>query len=74
MEQFHNPSHPWEKFLPLVYVYNTPTLWEKKGRVHIWDIESGHFVAIFYEDVDYSRAFFEGSWLVGDHNVISEEW
>ncbi|CAN1135614.1 hypothetical protein LINPERHAP2_LOCUS8956 [Linum perenne] len=49
-------------------------LWARKGRVEVWDIGAGHYVARFEEDVDYMRAMFEGPWLVGDHYVISEEW
>ncbi|CAN1147044.1 Uncharacterized protein At4g02000 [Linum perenne] len=49
-------------------------LWARKGRVEIWDIGAGHYVARFEDDADYTRAMFEGPWLVGDHYVISEEW
>ncbi|CAN1193024.1 hypothetical protein LINPERHAP2_LOCUS41831 [Linum perenne] len=49
-------------------------LWARKGRVSIWDIGFGHFVAKFEEDANYLRALLEGPWLVGDHYVLSEEW
>ncbi|CAN1168683.1 hypothetical protein LINPERHAP2_LOCUS27953 [Linum perenne] len=49
-------------------------IWARKGRVAVWDIGFGHFVARFDEEADYNRAFLEGPWLVGDHYVVSEEW
>ncbi|CAN1150347.1 hypothetical protein LINPERHAP2_LOCUS17510 [Linum perenne] len=74
----------WEKSLILrtlgkVFSYaflsrRIQQLWARKGRVSIWDIGFGHFVARFDEVEDYNRAFLEGPWLVGDHYVVSEEW
>ncbi|CAN1249352.1 Uncharacterized protein At4g02000 [Linum perenne] len=49
-------------------------LWARDGRVAVWDIGFGHFVARFDEESDFNRAFLEGPWLVGDHYVISEVW
>ncbi|CAN1163528.1 hypothetical protein LINPERHAP2_LOCUS25075 [Linum perenne] len=49
-------------------------IWARKGRVGVWDIGFGHFVARFDEEEDYNRAFLDGPWLVGDHYVVSEEW
>ncbi|CAN1138290.1 Uncharacterized protein At4g02000 [Linum perenne] len=49
-------------------------MWARKGRVLIWDIGFGHYVARFEDNSDYLRAVLEGPWLVGDHYVLSEEW
>ncbi|CAN1162623.1 Putative ribonuclease H protein At1g65750 [Linum perenne] len=49
-------------------------LWARKGRISVWDIGFGHFVARFDSEEDYLRALLEGPWLVGDHYVLSEEW
>ncbi|CAN1142454.1 hypothetical protein LINPERHAP2_LOCUS13095 [Linum perenne] len=49
-------------------------LWARKGKIWIWDIGFGHYVAKFMSVEDYDRAMFEGPWLVGDHYVVSEEW
>ncbi|CAN1249351.1 hypothetical protein LINPERPRIM_LOCUS7119 [Linum perenne] len=39
-------------------------LWARDGRVAVWDIGFGHFVARFDEESDFNRAFLEGPWLV----------
>ncbi|CAN1120793.1 hypothetical protein LINPERHAP2_LOCUS409 [Linum perenne] len=49
-------------------------LWARKGRIQVWDVGAGHFVARFEAEEDYSRAFLDGPWLIGDHYVVSEEW
>ncbi|CAN1163136.1 Putative ribonuclease H protein At1g65750 [Linum perenne] len=49
-------------------------IWGKKGRLWVWDIGYGHYVAKFMEAEDYERALFEGPWMVGDHYIVSEEW
>ncbi|CAN1144835.1 hypothetical protein LINPERHAP2_LOCUS14333 [Linum perenne] len=49
-------------------------LWAKQGRVSVWDIGFGHFVAKFETEADFNRALLDGPWLVGDHYVVSEEW
>ncbi|CAN1153151.1 hypothetical protein LINPERHAP2_LOCUS19211 [Linum perenne] len=49
-------------------------IWAKQGKISVWDIGFGHFVASFDDESNFTLALCDGPWLVGDHYVLSEEW
>ncbi|CAN1164763.1 hypothetical protein LINPERHAP2_LOCUS25761 [Linum perenne] len=65
---------PGKSFSNMFMAWKIQALWARKGKVAVWDIGHGHFIARFESEEYYKRAMYDGLWLVGDHNVLSEAW
>lgn len=53
---------------------NLQKKWQKKGFIKIVDMPDGYFLVYFLTEEDYSRALFEGPWMIADHYFVVQRW
>ncbi|KAL4359576.1 hypothetical protein AHAS_Ahas08G0091200 [Arachis hypogaea] len=83
-EEFEEWCKPWKNALMVKLLGKRVTFafmeqrlrrdWEKKGKIHVIDMNRDYFLVHFADEEDYAHALLEGPWMITGHYLIVQRW